>query len=396
MNRKYSLGLLLHAGLAAAILVACSGPSASPTPTPVGEINVGVQNYTGALPQLQEVSVPYAIEKYITNLNFPVAMEFAPDGRLFFTEKNGAVRVADAQGNLQARPVIELPTDAAGERGLLGIALDPLFSDNHYIWVYHTWSDPDHTRDRPYNRVVRFKEVNGRGEDPQVAWEVSIEFKESTILNGGNLHFGPDGMLYISVGTTNNLAVAVAPDAPQGKIHRVVPTVPVTIPPDNPNPNSTIFASGFRNSFDFTFSPVNNQLYATENGPDCDDELNLVEPGGNYGWRTEGLCEDQILGSDYAYKRPLVSWTPPISPTGIMFYTGNEFPQWKNEILLCAYNMGRLVTLKPDESGSKILGGDLRWELGNAHCATDIAQGPDGNIYFFDINALYRMVSSAP
>jgi aldose sugar dehydrogenase len=289
-----------------------------------------------------------------------------------------------------------LPTDPAGERGLLGIALDPAFADNHYIWVFHTWSDPNHTRDKPYNRIVRFKEENGQGIDPQVAWEVSIEFVDSTILNGGNLHFGPDSMLYISVGTTNNIAVASRPDAPQGKIHRVIPTVPVGIPADNPNPNSTIFASGFRNSFDFTFSPSNGLLYATENGPDCDDELNLIEAGGNYGWRTEGLCEDQQLNSDYPFKRPLVSWTPPISPTGIMVYTGDAFPLWKNEIFVCAYNLGRLVTLKASEDGRSILGGDMRWELGKANCATDIAQGPDDAIYFFDINALYRMVPGSP
>ena len=373
------------------LLAACGGaPSA--TPTPVGEINVGVTDYTGPLPQLQELTVHYTVEPFIENLNFPVAMQFAPDGRLFFTEKYGAVRVADAGGKLQPQPVIVLPTDAAGERGLLGLALDPNFSENHYVWVYHTWSDPEHTRDKPYNRVVRFTEKDGVGSDPQVAFEASIEFTDSTILNGGNIHFGPDGMLYISIGTTNNIAVANEPDTPQGKIHRVIPTVPVGIPPDNPDPNSTIFARGFRNSFDFTFSPINGLLYATENGPDCDDELNLVVTGGNYGWREEGLCEDQTVGSDYPFNRPLVSWTPPISPTGVMVYTGDKFPEWQNHIFMCAYNLGRMVVLKTDESGTKVLGGDLRWELGRARCATDIAAGPDGFIYFNDINAIYRLV----
>lgn len=388
-HRLFSI--TLHTIAVMALLAACGGaPSA--TPTPVGEINVGVTDYTGPLPQLQELTVHYNVEKFIDNLNFPVAMEFAPDGRLFFTEKYGAVRVADADGKLQPQPVIVLPTDAAGERGLLGLALDPHFSENHYVWVYHTWSDPEHTRDKPYNRVVRFTEKDGVGSDPQVAFEASIEFTDSTILNGGNIHFGPDGMLYITIGTTNNIAVANEPDTPQGKIHRVIPTVPVGIPPDNPDPNSTIFARGFRNSFDFTFSPINGLLYATENGPDCDDELNLVVAGGNYGWREEGLCEDQSVGSDYPFKRPLVSWTPPISPTGVMVYTGDKFPEWKNHIFLCAYNLGRMVVLKTDESGTKVLGGDLRWELGRARCATDIVAGPDGFIYFNDINAIYRLV----
>ena len=388
-HRLFSI--TLRASAAITLLAACGGaPSA--TPTPVGEINVGVADYTGPLPQLQELTVHYTVEPFIENLNFPVAMQFAPDGRLFFTEKYGAVRVADAGGKLQPQPVIVLPTDAAGERGLLGIALDPNFSQNHYVWVFHTWSDPERTRDKPYNRVVRFTEKDGVGSDPQVAFEASIEFTDSTILNGGNIHFGPDGMLYITIGTTNNIAVANEPDTPQGKIHRVIPTVPVGIPPDNPDPNSTIFARGFRNSFDFTFSPINGLIYATENGPDCDDELNLVVAGGNYGWREEGLCEDQSVGNDYPFKRPLVSWTPPISPTGVMVYTGDKFPEWQNHIFLCAYNLGRMVVLKTDESGAKVLGGDLRWELGRARCATDIVTGPDGFIYFNDINAIYRLV----
>lgn len=371
------------------LLAACSSAAEAPPPT---EINVGVENYTGPLPQLQPISVPFTVETYIDNLNFPVALAFAPDGRLFFTEKYGAVRVAAPDGELQPQPVIVLPTDAAGERGLLGIALDPGFADNGFIWVYHTWSDPEQTRDKPYNRVVRFHEQDGVGADPQVAFEASIEFTDSTILNGGNVHFGPDGMLYITIGTTNNIDAANQPGAPQGKIHRVVPTVPVGIPEDNPDPASTIFASGFRNSFDFTFSPINGLLFATENGPDCDDELNLVRAGGNYGWREEGLCEDNAVGDDYPYQRPLLSWTPPISPTGVMFYTGDAFPEWQNHLFMCAYNLGRMVRIGLDESGTRVVGGDLRYELGRARCATDIVTGPDGYIYFVDINAIYRLV----
>jgi len=374
------------------IVVAACGGQATATPTPVGEINVGVEDYLGPLPQLEPISVHYEVQTFIDNLNFPVTMAFAPDGRIFFTEKYGAVRVADANGKLQPQPVIVLPTDAAGERGLLGIALDPGFTNNHYVWIYHTWSDPDHTRDKPYNRIVRFKEENGVGVDPQVAFEAAIEFVDSTILNGGNIHFGPDGMLYITVGTTNNIYIANEPDSPQGKIHRVIPTVPVGVPPDNPDPNSTIFARGFRNSFDFTFSPLNGKIYATENGPDCDDELNLVEAGKHYGWREDGLCEDQTLGSDYPFTRPLISWTPPISPTGIMFYTGDAFPDWKDNIFMCAYNLGRMVRLKLNEDGTKVLGGDMRYELGRARCAADIEAGPDGYIYILDINAMYRLV----
>lgn len=345
------------------------------------------------LPLLQEPKVPIEVELYSAGINFPTRMAWAPDGRLFVTEKGGAIRVISAEGVLQPEPVIVLPTNAEGEQGLLGIAIDPNFEENHYIWAYHTWSDPNHERERPWHRLVRFTEQNGTGSDVRVAWEIEDAFVESTILNGGDVKFGPDGMIYVSPGSHNNVLSTVDRSAPQGKMHRMTPTVPAQPAPDNPDPDSTIWAYGLRNTYAFTFHPETGVMYGSENGPDCDDELNRMLPGLDYGWRTDGLCEDNNLPADYPerFEPPLVYFTPPISPTGITFYTGDVFPEWKNSMFFCAYNLGRMYFINLQDDGFTVKGAGTV-ETGYARCAVDIITGPDGFIYFTDINAVYRVV----
>lgn len=381
-----SLLVILGIGM---VLSACGG-RAEPTPD--------LSQLPGAqepLPLLQVESIPYTTELYVAGINFPTRLAWAPDGRLFVTEKGGAVRVVSADGELQPEPVIELPTNEEGEQGLLGIALDPDFEINHYIWVYHTWSDPDNERPgEVWHRLVRFTENNGLGSDPQVAWEMQDAFPENTILNGGEIGFGPDGMLYVSPGSTNNILTVVDRDAPQGKIHRMTPTVPTEPVPDNIRQGSTIWAYGFRNVYGFTFHPITGDMYATENGPDCDDEIDKVVPGADHGWRIDGLCEDNNLDpEDYPerFVPPILYYTPPISPTGIMFYTGDAFPEWHHQMFFCAYNFGKAFRVKLDEDGEHVLGAGTL-DTGFARCAADIDNGPDGNIYFTDISAIYRVV----
>jgi glucose/arabinose dehydrogenase len=371
----------------ALLLTACGGKA---QPTPEG-IPLGPQE---PFPLLQVEVIPYHAELYVAGINFPTRMAWAPDGRLFVTEKGGALRVVSPEGDLQPEPVIELPTDEEGEQGLLGIALDPDYETNHHIWLYHTWSDPDNERPgEVWHRLVRITENNGKGSDVQVAWEIKDGFTESTILNGGEIGFGPDGMLYVSPGSTNNILLVVDRDAPHGKIHRMTPTIPTGIPEDSLRPDSTIWAYGFRNVYGFTFHPLTGQMYATDNGPDCDDEIDLVVPGGDHGWRVDGLCEDNNLPDDYPERfiPPVLYYTPPISPTSIMFYTGDVFPEWKYDMFFCAYNFGKVYRVKLAEDGVSVLGARAL-DTGYARCAASITTGPDGFIYFSDLAAIYRMI----
>jgi len=376
--------LLIVAGV---LLSACNR---SANPTPDTSASPAVRE---PLPLLQQPVVPYQVELYAGGINFPVKMAWAPDGRLFVTEKAGSVRVISADGKLQADPVIQIPTNAEGEQGLLGLAIDPDFENNHYIWAYHTWSDPNQEESTPIHRVVRFVEQNGVGSDLQVAWSIPDAFAESTILNGGEIGFGKDGMLYVSPGSQNNILLVVNRDRPYGKILRMTPTIPAEPAPDNPDPSSMIWAYGLRNAFGFTFQPETGIMYSTDNGPDCDDEINRILPGLDYGWRIDGLCEDQHLPADYPsrFEPPIVSFTPTISPTGIMFYEGDVFPEWKGDLFYCAYNLGRMYHITLEDNGIDIKGAGTV-DTGFPRCAVAITTGPDGFIYFSDINGIYRVV----
>lgn len=391
----------LMATLTATLLAACTndgGPSAA-TPTSAAQGVPDTEDYTeyqdGDLPLLGEPTIRTTTDTYTTGLAFVTDMAWAPDGRLFVTEKGGSLRVISQNGELDPDPVIKLNTDGAGERGLLGIALDPDFTRNHYIWLYHI-ANPDETSDEPRHQVVRITERNGNGRDLQVAWELRVVFLENTILYGGGLRFGPDGMLYISPGSGNNILVAKEPDELHGKILRYQPGIPLTVPPDNPQPDSPIYASGLRNTFKIAFNPETGVLYGSENGPNCDDEINRLLPGGHYGLRIDGLCENNNPPPDYAidtsatYVKPVLSITPTVSPTGMMFYDGSIFPEWQGYLFFCSYNDGKINYLRLKDDGFTIE--DAGHVAGGGHnCTTSISTGPDGAIYFSDIASILRI-----
>lgn len=368
-------------------LTACT-PEATPTPVPpqgTAEPTPALSLTTAPVEEVPQAI--YRTETFATGIGFPTAMEFAPDGRLFVAEKNGTVRYISPDGKL-SDPVLTLVNiDPSGERGLLGLALDPKFADNGYFWVFYT------RKDATIDRISRFTLKGNEAGDEQVSFEFDIAFQTSTILNGGGLHFGPDGMLYISAGSTNNVLAANEPDSKQGKIHRVDPTTfPAQPAAGNPDPNSTIYARGLRNTFDFTFNPTNGWMYGAENGGDCDDEINLIVAGGDYGWHKDGLCEDNNLPADYPYNKPLLYFTPTISPTGITFYEGDVFPEWKGNLFYCSWHWGKMIRLELTDDGTHLHKAE-RIETGDDKpCRLDILPGPDGNIYYGDITTIYRVV----
>lgn len=346
-----------------------------------------------------------SIETVLTGMDKPVAMAFDPQGRLFYTEKDaGNVRLF-ANGALQAGPVITFRVDNNNERGLLGIAIDPAFNENHYIYIYYTCAVGNGCPSSA-NRVVRFVESNGVGSNPIVIFTSPATAAESQ-HNGGNIHFGPDGKLYISIGDDANPANSQDVTVKNGKMHRINPDG--SIPADNPDFHRagavpSLYAMGLRNSFDFTFDPVvPGRIFATENGRECDDEVNRIEAAFNYGWRPGYLCDDQQQGLDPQYNTIPPLWTSGQGahgrkvPTGITVYTGNQIPQWRNDLFMSTYqdplnlyhftlNADRttLVTVKvvPDVFANM-----------------DIETGPDGALWYiegggFQGGTLKRLVAS--
>ena len=333
-----------------------------------------------------------------------VAMDFTPDGRLLYTERTGNVRVV-VNGVLQNTPVIGFPVDTQGERGLLGIAVDPGFNQNHSVWVYFT--RPQTTGsvcNLADNRIVRFTlGPDNLGHDPTFVDSFPITPCQ-TIHNGGNLHFGPDGMLYVTVGNNDDTNDAGDPaqnlSSPLGKIHRFDTSSinPLRIPADNPFMNvpgadESNYAYGLRNSFDFAFDPIGGGLFATENGDKCDDEINRILPGGNYGWRpnypqTPLPCDDDV-GPDPAYNTipPLIHWTPSLAPTGITFYTSAAIPEWQGDVFMCAYKDATTAIhhFKLNADRTAIVSHTILTDTTThqaLRCRTDILPGPDGALYY--------------
>ena len=335
--------------------------------------------------------LPSAVRPRIRSVafaDFPVALAFAPDGRLFFTEKSGSVWVIK-DGVVQRSAVLTLPTNSAGSRGMLGIAVDPDFENNHYIWIYHT-TLPLEEGGPHTNQVVRFTERDGFGLDPRIALSVPVPKKFGGLHYGGNIHFGPEGRLYLTIGDHGSPINAQNMETLPGKIHRFIPDVPLGIPDDNPFPDSSIYALGLRNSFDFAFDPADGTLFATENGPDCDDEINLIVPGANYGWMEEYQCSAHLLDKDYPFSAPLLFMTPTEAPTGIVVYQGEEFEQLNGKLLFCLFKSGALyVATLNDARDQVILVEEI--DLGNASCQLDILEGPDGRLYFTSLTRIFVM-----
>ena len=335
------------------------------------------------------------IETILPNLaGGPAVMAFDPAGRMFYTEKvTGKVRLYSG-GNLQASAVITFPVQSDGERGLLGIAIDPNFNSNHYIYVY--WNCGSAGGCNPYlDKVTRFVENNGVGSNPVDIWTATDDATANN-HNGGNIHFGADGKLYITIGDdgdrpANSQDVTVK----NGKLHRI--NGDGSIPGDNPVFTQTgavggLFAMGLRNSWDFTFDPTiapnpYPRIFASENGPSCDDEMNRLVATYNYGWRPGYPCDDNAPGGpDPTYNTIPPLWYLPQgqccdAPTGITFYTGNQIPQWQNELFMAAFNANymRHFYLNADHTlvtqVNHVLGVDVQG---------DIQTGPDGALWYFD------------
>jgi len=332
--------------------------------------------------------VTYTVEK-LTDADYPVALAFAPDGRLFYTEKvTGNVRVISADGLLQAEPVITLEVDSLVERGLLGIALDPAYAENGHIWVFRT--APGTPRDYPANQVVRFTESDGVGRDPEIL--LSVPLVGGTLIhNGGNLHFDRRGRLYVSIGNYETPAFSQDLDVLPGKIHRFDVAADGLVPADgNPFEGSSIYAYGLRNSFDFDFMPDDDRtlIYASENGDSCDDEINLILPGKNYGAGPDYVCGGTAADIDMTrYQRPLLSFTPTEAPTGVLVYPNPDVPRWAGKLMFCVWNDGypslRLVTLDPTRTQVETVD---ELPLGEGRCRIDIAVAPDGSLVFSSVD----------
>jgi glucose/arabinose dehydrogenase len=226
-----------------------------------------------------------------TGLSSPSAMAFAPDGRLFLAEQTGSIRVIKNNTLLSTR-FVTLKVDSAGERGLLGVAFDPNFAANHFLYVYYTV--PGRRGAPAHNRVSRFTASGDTAAKYSETILLDIDnLTSATNHNGGALNFGPDGKLYVGVGENNDGVNAPSLKNLLGKILRINPDG--SIPTDNPFVNQTsgknkaIWALGLRNPFSFAFQKGTDLMFINDVGEHTYEEIDDGIAGSNYGWpATEG------------------------------------------------------------------------------------------------------------
>jgi glucose/arabinose dehydrogenase len=318
------------------------------------------------------------------------SMAFAPDGRLFFSEKNtGNIKI------MKDDKVLETPFATISdyyvnwEQGLLGLAIDPLFEKNHYVYLYYTAID----NDKIINKLVRFTEVNNSAYD------------KVTLLNnipalpgyhsGGALAFGPDDKLYIGVGDATTSIFAQNPSVLLGKVLRI--NRDGTIPTDNPYHNSPVYTMGHRNIYGMAFDNNSGFGIIAENGDSLYDEINLIMKGGNYGFPT---LQPPNIAPETANSSlsilPLRSYWKPVGPTQTIYYEGNKFPELKNRFLVGSF-VGNIYALTFDPKNSKITEEEeVFLNLYPYSAITALAMSPNGDIYFasYDIYKLLKIDSS--
>jgi len=314
------------------------------------------------------------IETVAENLTIPWSIDWTPDGMILFTERNGNLR-AIQDGQLLQEPLLSLGVGGV-EGGMLGVAVDPNYSDNHYVYVYYTYNELLSTT----NKLVRYQlEDRVLNED-----KVLIEgIPGGPFHDGGRIQFGPDGKLYITTGEAGNPDLSQDLNSLGGKILRI--NSDGTIPEDNPLENSPIYSLGHRNPQGLDWDDSGN-LVATEHGPSgwrgiAHDEVNVILSGANYGWpdvigdeTKEGLLNPILHTGDDTW-----------APSGAEFYYGDKIPQWYGKYFVATLRGSHLHMIDFDLQNNSVIFHEKLFqdEFGRLR---DVKTGPDGFLYMLTSN----------
>jgi len=338
---------------------------------------------------LQSAAGPLKVTEVAGGLDKPWSLAFLPDGRMLVTEKGGRLRIVGKDGRLSA-PVTGVPSvQAQGQGGLLDVALGPRFATDQTIFL--SFTQPTESGARTAVARARLDPEGSRLSD------VKVIFTQNEDPSGGNhwgsrLVFARDGSLFVTLGDRfNHRDRAQELGSHIGKIVRIMPDG--TIPADNPSVGKAdarpeIWSYGHRNVQGAALHPESGQLWAHEHGPQGGDEVNIVLPGRNYGWPKITFGREYVTGfkigegtSRADVEPPRWQWTPSIAPSGMTFYTGDVFPQWKGNLFVGALKASALVRLELE--GDRVVREErLLSDLDKR--IRDVRQGPDGQIYLLD------------
>ena len=334
------------------------------------------------------------VETAVASFDYPWAITFLPDSRLLVTEKPGKLFVVTQQG---AKTEIKgLPkVNYSGQNGVLDVAVSPDYATTRAIYL--TYSEPG--AGGSSLALARAVLADGRLEDFKVIWRQMP--KGSGGQPGGIIAFSPDGKyLFLTSGDRMRPMTAQDPDQALGKVLRLNPDG--STPPDNPfakegGVRGQTWSTGHRNPYGLAFA-ADGKLWLHEMGPRGGDELNLIEPGVNYGWPlvSNGINYDGTPIPPHSTRPdlepPRVYWTPVIAPAGLAFYTGDLFPAWKGSALIGGLVLQGIVRITFDQDGGAREAD--RWVLD--HRIRDVSVGPDGAVWLIEDEDVGRLIKLTP
>jgi len=323
-------------------------------------------------------------------LSYPDGFTFFPDGRILFGERfTGRIRIYDPTTHATTTFLTVPDLTTTGEQGLLGLAVAPGYPATPCVFAFASRLLSGFR----YNQILRITDSNGKGTSMKVI--ASFNSAQGDPHDGGRILFGPDGKLYAVVGEGGTPANAQNLNSNRGKVLRM--NANGSAPADNPFPQKLIFTYGMRNSYGFAFDPKTSLLWETENGPACNDEINIERSGENHGWGPTETCtgtSPQNTNRDGPARRilPLRWYTPTIAPTGSAFCTQCGLPGGDGKMYFGAYNTYALrrVTLTSDRQAIS----SVDVEYTHSEGILSLENGPDGALYFSDSHAIYKLIAT--
>jgi aldose sugar dehydrogenase len=356
----------------------------------------GSVNADEIIERVDSEQASFAVERVVGGLEHPWAVAFLPDGGILVTEREGRLRLVDAHFQLAPEPLAGVPTAfARGQGGLLDVVLHPDFSENQLVYLSYAYLADGAAG----TAVARGRLVDGGLEDTEVIFE-SNGLTNAGQHFGSRLVFDDDGYLYITHGDRGDRDLAQDLNNHAGSLIRLHDDG--SIPDDNPfvgqsDARPEIYSYGHRNPQGIARHPETGVIWAHEHGPRGGDELNIIQPGLNYGW--PAVSQGREYGSGRAVGvseapgiEPAIHiWDPSIAPSGMAFYEGDAFPEWQGDLLIGALAFQLLARLELD--GDAVVHEERLLE-GDIGRIRDVRIGPDGLVYLLTDEAdggLYRL-----